>query len=50
MAGKKKHAERSRRSHKQDEGMRSFGLYRMASIVNRKVDGRSYRHQRKGDT
>lgn len=52
MAGSKKHAYRSRRSHKTDSDMRHFGLYRMAAVTNRKNEihnsiGRV--RQKKGD-
>ena len=50
MAGKQKHAERSKRSHKSHEATRSSGLYRMASIVNRSTTIRRNRTQQKGAT
>lgn len=50
MAGKNKHAYRSRRSHKTDSDMRGYGLYRMSSVVNRKVGTRNaLGRQKKGD-
>ena len=50
MAGRKKHAERSRRSHRAHEENRSSGLYRMASVLNRRAGMRNRAHQRKGAT
>lgn len=50
MAGRSKHTYRSKRSHKTDSDMRSYGLYRMSSVVNRKVGMRNVRgNQKKGD-
>ena len=50
MAGRKKHMERSHRSHRNHADMRSFGLYRMATVLNRRAGMRNVRnHQRKGD-
>lgn len=49
MAGKKKHAERSRKTHSVHEDLRGFGLYRMSSIVERNNSIKSaHRTQRKG--
>ena len=51
MANKSKHAERSRRSHRQNNEDRNTGLYRMASVINRKMGMRSARgHQKRGET
>lgn len=51
MAGKQKHAERSRRSNRSNIDTRRAGIYRMASIVDRNNSIRNaYRHQQKGGT
>jgi len=50
MCGRKKHVERSHRSHKQNVANRMDGLYRMASIVERGATARrAYRSQQKGE-
>lgn len=50
MAGRIKHAERSKRSHKLNNDNRNAGIYRMASVVNRKMAWKNGRaHQRKGE-
>ena len=50
MAGRKKHAERSRKTHTVHEATRSSGLNAMALIINRNVGMRNNirGHQRKG--
>ncbi len=51
MAGSKKHAERSKRSHKKDEAAKSSGLYYMSSVVDRGTSRRNtMKHQAKGAT
>ena len=51
MAGKAKHAERSRRSHRSNEDNKRSGLYRMAATTNRNLTMRNARRnqQRGGD-
>lgn len=51
MAGRKKHADRAHRAHRTDTDMKNFGLYRMASVVERGANVRRQRkNQQKGAT